>query len=163
PGPASGSSGNCSRRCPPRRRRWPSRWTAGGCARGRGGGGRGGPPRGGKERNQAGPAHRHSRSAPPPAAPGPRRPSRPRGPLTPRLVRKVGGWAGEEAADDEAPAAAPAAEESPGLAAAEPWAPRRLVRTCLASMADSRAFGPLVAGEAQARDFYAAGRRAFVA
>jgi hypothetical protein len=30
-------------------------------------------------------------------------------------------------------------------------------------MADSRAFGPLVAGEAQARDFYAAPRRAFVA
>src|SRR5262249_11663517 len=28
---------------------------------------------------------------------------------------------------------------------------------------DSRAFGPMVAGEAQARDFYAAARRAFVA
>jgi hypothetical protein len=45
----------------------------------------------------------------------------------------------------------------------EPWAPRRLVRTCLASMVDSRAFGPLRAGEAPARDSYAASRRAFVA
>src|SRR5262249_26192159 len=81
-----------------------------------------------------------------------------------RLVRQMGSWAGEEtAADDEAPAARPPGEESRGLAEAEPWAPARLVRTCLASLEDSRAFGPLVAGEAQARDFYAAGRRAFVA
>jgi hypothetical protein len=40
--------------------------------------------------------------------------------------------------------------------------PRRLVRTCVASMATSRAFGPLLAAEAQSRDFYAARRRAFV-
>jgi hypothetical protein len=45
----------------------------------------------------------------------------------------------------------------------EPWAPKRRVRTCVASLAESRSFGPMVAGEAQARDFYAAGRRAFVA
>src|SRR5262249_23625814 len=45
----------------------------------------------------------------------------------------------------------------------EPWAPRRLVRTCVASLAESRAFGPMLAGEAQARDFYAAPRRAFLA
>jgi hypothetical protein len=36
-----------------------------------------------------------------------------------------------------------------------------LVRTCLARLQDSRAFGPLVAGAAPARDFYAASRRAF--
>src|SRR6478672_4784879 len=41
--------------------------------------------------------------------------------------------------------------------------PQRLVRTCLASMVNSRAFGPLMAAEAQSRDFYAARRRAFVA
>jgi hypothetical protein len=80
-----------------------------------------------------------------------------------RLVRQMGGAAGEEPAADEVPAAPPATEESPGLPQDEPWAPKRLVRTCLASLEDSRAFGPLVAGEAQARDFYAAGRRAFVA
>ena len=80
-----------------------------------------------------------------------------------RLVRQMGGLAGEETAADGAETAALPAEESPGLPGTEPWAPKRLVRTCLASMEDSRTFGPLVAGEAQARDFYAAKRRAFVA
>ena len=41
-------------------------------------------------------------------------------------------------------------------------APRRLVETCVASRHDSRSFGPLVAAEAQERDFYRAQRRAFV-
>src|SRR5207248_9896890 len=36
-------------------------------------------------------------------------------------------------------------------------------RTCVASMVASRSFGPLMAAEAQSRDFYAARRRAFVA
>src|SRR5262249_25276404 len=65
-----------------------------------------------------------------------------------RLVRQMGGLAGEETAADEAQTAT-LPEEPPGLAEAAPWAPKRLVRTCLASMADSRAFGPLVAAEAQ--------------
>jgi len=49
--------------------------------------------------------------------------------------------------------------------AAEPWrgSPRPLVRTCVASMAKSRQFGPMVAAEAQGRNFYAARRGAFVA
>ncbi len=49
--------------------------------------------------------------------------------------------------------------------AAEPWrgSPRPLLRTCVASMAKSRQFGPMVAAEAQGRDFYAARRGAFVA
>ena len=46
---------------------------------------------------------------------------------------------------------------------AEPWSPVRLVRTCVASMVASRSLGPLMAAEAQSRDFYAAWRRAFVA
>jgi hypothetical protein len=47
----------------------------------------------------------------------------------------------------------------------EPWvgAPEPLLRTCVASMATSRRFGPMVAAEAQGRDFYQAQRRAFVA
>jgi hypothetical protein len=58
-------------------------------------------------------------------------------------------------------------DSSPTAAAeaAEPWrgAPRPLARTCVASMAKSRRFGPMVAAEAQSRNFYAARRGAFVA
>jgi hypothetical protein len=47
---------------------------------------------------------------------------------------------------------------------AEPWrgAPKRLVRTCVATMQASKAFGPMVAAEAQARNLYAAARRAYL-
>jgi hypothetical protein len=78
-----------------------------------------------------------------------------------RLVRQIKGWAGDEPQDESArgdtldPAPEPAARPRPG-------APQHLVRTCVASMADSRAFGPMVAAEAQERDFYRAARRAFV-
>ena len=87
-----------------------------------------------------------------------------------RLVQQMAGQASDPSAAVEASPAEPAAEpaSTPATAAvpdpqAEPWAPRRLVRTCVASMAHSRAFGPLMAAEAQSRDFYAARRRAFVA
>jgi hypothetical protein len=74
-----------------------------------------------------------------------------------RLVRQMRGLPGEPPAEaDEA--GATAAPEAAG-----PARPERLVRTCVASMGDSRTFGPLVAAEAQERDFYRAGRRAFVA
>ena len=78
-----------------------------------------------------------------------------------RLVQQIKGWAGDESQADSAkddtpePAAPTAARQRPG-------APRRLVRTCVASMVDSRRFGPMVAAEAQERDFYRAERRAFV-
>jgi hypothetical protein len=82
-----------------------------------------------------------------------------------RLVRQMAGQAGEALPAPEdataaavAEAVAPAAEPS-----AAPWAPRKQLRTCVASMADSQAFGRLVAAEAQERDFYRAARRAFVA
>ncbi len=42
------------------------------------------------------------------------------------------------------------------------WRPQRLVRTCVSSMGCSEEFGRLVAGEAQRRGFYQAGRRAFL-
>jgi len=83
-----------------------------------------------------------------------------------RLVRQMKGLPGAqppaEAPADVAPAGA-AAPAALAAAAAYPAAPQRLVRTCVASLQDSRSFGPLVAGEAQSRDFYRAGRRAFVA
>jgi hypothetical protein len=84
-----------------------------------------------------------------------------------RLVRQMKGLPGElspeKAAASETPAAA-AVAELPAVAAPPtyPAAPQRLVRTCVASLQDSRSFGPLVAAEAQGRDFYRAGRRAFV-
>lgn len=42
------------------------------------------------------------------------------------------------------------------------WRPRKLVRTCVSSMACSKDFGSLVAGEAQRRGFYQASRQAFL-
>lgn len=42
------------------------------------------------------------------------------------------------------------------------WQPERLVRTVVATMKDSEAFGPMVAAEAQRRDFFACARAAFV-
>jgi hypothetical protein len=42
------------------------------------------------------------------------------------------------------------------------WRPRRMMRTCVASMACSDEFGPLVAGEARRRGFYQASRQAFL-
>jgi hypothetical protein len=80
-----------------------------------------------------------------------------------RLVQQMAGQAGETA-DVAEPAENQAAEASaPRDPADEPWAPRRRLRTCVASMADSRAFGRLVAAEAKERDFYRATRKAFVA
>jgi hypothetical protein len=73
-----------------------------------------------------------------------------------RLVRQFQGQAppaDEAAAADAAPPAD--ADDRPGQ-------PERLVRTCVASMSNSRAFGPLAAAEAQARGFYDAPRQAFL-
>lgn len=42
------------------------------------------------------------------------------------------------------------------------WQPKRSVRTCVATAHNSEAFGRLVGAEAKARNFEAAGRRAFV-
>lgn len=80
-----------------------------------------------------------------------------------RLVRRMGGLAGDVTQEErgQEDVATDAADQH--AAEGERWSPARLVRTCVASMAESRAFGPLMAGEAQWRNFYAAKRRAFVA
>jgi hypothetical protein len=86
-----------------------------------------------------------------------------------RLVQQMAGQASDPSGAADALAVQPETAEVSATPAAvpdpqaEPWAPKRLVRTCVASMAKSRSFGPLVAAEAQSRDFYAARRRAFVA
>jgi hypothetical protein len=55
------------------------------------------------------------------------------------------------------------AEQSEATAT-EPWrgAPRKRVRTCVATMQDSAAFGPMVAAEAQRRRFYEAIKQVFL-
>lgn len=83
-----------------------------------------------------------------------------------RLVRQMAGQASNGDADE-------AAEQTPEKQAAElaapcapedeSWAPRKRLRTCVASMANSQAFGRMVAVEAKERDFYRAPRKAFVA
>jgi hypothetical protein len=54
-------------------------------------------------------------------------------------------------------AKAPAPPEEPIT-----WQPQTLVRTCVSSLASSDQFGPHMAAEADARGFFAAGKRAFV-
>jgi hypothetical protein len=78
-----------------------------------------------------------------------------------RLVRQMAGQAGEALPQAEDTDTAEAATTD--HAAAERWAPQKQVRTCVASMANSRTFGRLMAAEAQERNFYQATRRAFVA
>ena len=85
-----------------------------------------------------------------------------------RLVQQMAGQASDPRAGADATSVEPEADETAATPAApdpqtEPWSPRRLVRTCVASLSTSRSFGPLMAAEAQSRDFSAARRRAFVA
>jgi len=64
----------------------------------------------------------------------------------------------------------PSADEPVPLAVFEPaedeperrWPPEPLVRTCQATTRNSEAFGPMVAAEAQRRNFFAAALRAFL-
>jgi hypothetical protein len=75
-----------------------------------------------------------------------------------RLVQRIKGQAGEVPAEAEAEQTHSATE-----ALGERLATTARVRTCVATMQDSQAFGPMVAAEAQERNFYAASQRAFVA
>jgi hypothetical protein len=79
-----------------------------------------------------------------------------------RLVQQMAGQAGEaDAAEppENQVEGAPARHDPAG----EPWAPRKRLRSCVATLANSREFGRMVAAEAKERDFYRAGRKAFVA
>jgi hypothetical protein len=78
-----------------------------------------------------------------------------------RLVQQMKGPSGEQPAEPAEPAAESAAGRAPRRRPETP--PPGRVRTCLASLSDSRSFGPLMAAEAQRRGFYQAARRAFVA
>jgi hypothetical protein len=83
-----------------------------------------------------------------------------------RLVQRVhGGPPGLGPEKDEpTPTNARPAEESEDVAAVEPWpgAPKRRLRTCVATLQNSRAFGPMLAAEAQRRNFYQAAQQVFL-
>jgi hypothetical protein len=79
-----------------------------------------------------------------------------------RLVQQMQGLSGdkpqeEPEQEDASTAGRPVVEDDERAAR-----PKKLVRTCVASMADSHAFGPMVAAEAQERGFYRAERSAFL-
>jgi hypothetical protein len=89
---------------------------------------------------------------PPPSFPEPRR--------VPRRVQHRKGLSGEQPAAADAEADAPRSAPPPRRPAAKPRPGR--ARTGLASLHDSRSFGPRLAAAAQRRGFYQAGRRAFL-
>ena len=84
-----------------------------------------------------------------------------------RLVQRVHGGPPGLMPEKDEPAAktgqpAEAVEDEDPV---EPWpgAPVRRLRTCVATLQNSQAFGPLVAAEAQRRNFYAARQQVFLA
>jgi len=79
-----------------------------------------------------------------------------------RLVQQMQGQAGDKPQEepDQVDVSTPGQQKT--QTEEHPPSPQRRVRTCVASMADCHAFGPMVAAEAQERDFYRAGRRAFL-
>jgi hypothetical protein len=79
-----------------------------------------------------------------------------------RLVQQMQGLSGEKPHEEveQEDTSTPAPPET--VSSERPPAPKRRVRTCVASMVDSHAFGPMVAAEAQERAFYQAVRRAFL-
>jgi len=80
-----------------------------------------------------------------------------------RLVQQMKGQAGEAKPQEIPEESADQATELGEAESPKRWSPKRLVRTCVASMETSASFGPMMAAEAQERHFYEAPRRAFVA
>ena len=79
-----------------------------------------------------------------------------------RLVQQMKGQSGEKPQGEAEQEDTPTPATPQGPPAPRPPAPRKQLRTCVASLVDCHAFGPLVAAEAQERDFYRAVRRAFL-
>jgi hypothetical protein len=75
-----------------------------------------------------------------------------------QLVQQM---AGDAAPGDDDDLTAVNAEDTPAVSKYE--SPRRLMRTCLASLDDSRTFGKLMAAEALRKGFFQASRKAYVA
>jgi hypothetical protein len=79
-----------------------------------------------------------------------------------RLVQQMQGLSGDRPQEEAEQEDTPMAEQPQATSEERVPTPRKQVQTCVASMADSHSFGPLVAAEAQERDFYRAKRRAFL-
>lgn len=77
-------------------------------------------------------------------------------------VHGVGGSAKSEEKTTANPGRVPSVEEIEPPGKTPRWQPERLVRTVVATMEDSEAFGAMAAAEAQRRDFFASPRAAFV-
>jgi hypothetical protein len=80
-----------------------------------------------------------------------------------RLVRQMKGRSADASQEETEQEDASTTDETTAASGGRPGAPVKLVRTCVASMADCQQFAPMMAAEAQERGFYAAQRRAFVA
>lgn len=80
-----------------------------------------------------------------------------------RLVQQMKGQSADPPPEESAAAEASTPAAAAVASAERPGAPVKVVRTCVASMADCHRFGPMMAAEAQQRGFYQAPRRAFVA
>jgi hypothetical protein len=79
-----------------------------------------------------------------------------------RLVRQMQGQAAQAQAEPNAPLQTPTVPADQDVCEAREGSPKKLLRTCVASMANSRAFGPMMAAEAQSRGFYQAQKQAFL-
>jgi hypothetical protein len=79
-----------------------------------------------------------------------------------RLVQQMQGLSGDKPQVEPEQEDASTPQQAQESSEERPEKPRRLIRTCVASMADCRSFGPMVAAEAVERDFYRAKRRAFL-
>jgi len=79
------------------------------------------------------------------------------------LARGIKGFSAGKEAETDAVSGDVEKEETLAEEPSPAWQPERLVRTCVATMRDSEAFGAMVAAEAQERNLYAALRRAFIA
>jgi hypothetical protein len=79
-----------------------------------------------------------------------------------RLVQQMQGQAGTRPQEEEIQQDASTLGQDEGAERMRRHTPHKLVRTCLASMVNSRAFGPMMAAEAQERGFYQAKKRVFL-
>lgn len=79
-----------------------------------------------------------------------------------RLVRQIHGSPGDMIQEEAGQEDTQQPEVSTAQEAHERTSPVKRVRTCVASLRNSHAFGPMVAAEAQERGFYKARRQAFV-